>query len=156
MASSFPAYVAQGIEHTTVQEFTPAAAANDLEPGSLAVVTAGVATLCGTDPTLIAGISEVSSVGAALLTPNGMVPLRILQGAGVVVAFSSSTTPVATTHIGTSYGVTKSGDIWQLDISKTTTSSRFRVVAVDVAKGIFFCVPNQNILQFADVTVATS
>lgn len=160
--SLFPAYVAQGIEAGThVQEFVPAQGSN--EPfivGDLVVVTTGEsseAERCGADPVLIAGISEVVSEDARLLTPNGRVPVRIITGASVVIGMSSTTVPVYATHVGNSYGVTRaSGGQWQLDIAKTTTSSRARVVAIDIPSGTFFVVFHQNVLQFADLTVATA
>jgi hypothetical protein len=160
--SLFPAYVAKGAETGThVEEFTPAQGAN--EPfivGDFVFVATGESgecERCGADPTLIAGISELSSEAARLITPNGRVPVRILTGSQVVIGFSSTTVPVYVTHVGNSYGITRaSGGQWQLDIAKTTTSSRARVVAIDIPSGTFFCVIHQNVLQFADLTVATA
>lgn len=162
MSSLFPAYVARGAERGSyVQEFTPAQGAN--EPfiyGDFVVVSTGEsaeAERCGADPTLIAGISEIVSENNRLITPNGRVPVRIITGASLIIGFSSTTTPVYATHIGNSYGITRaSGGQWQLDISKTTTSSRARVVDMDIGSGTFFCVIHQNLLQFADLTVATA
>jgi hypothetical protein len=162
MSSTFPAYVAQGIEAGThVQEFVPAQGAN--EPfiyGDFVVVStgeSGEAERCGADPTLIAGISEVDSEKNRLITPNGRVPLRIITGASVVIGLSSATTPVYATHVGNSYGITRaSTGQWQLDVAKTTTSSRCKVVGIDIPSGTFFVVFHQNVLQFADLTVATA
>lgn len=159
MASLFPARVAQGFEAGTyVKSFTPGTGASEpFIPGDLVAwdTTDGTMDRCGTDPTTIAGIAEGDSTVA--IYPDGKVPVRILTGASVVLALSSTTTPVEATHVGKSYGVTRaSGGQWQLDISKTTTSSRARVVGVDAANGIFYCVLHQNLLQFADLTVATA
>jgi len=161
MASLFPAYLAQGHDNTLVQEFVPAQGAN--EPfivGDFVVVTTGEsseAERCGADPVLIAGLSEVSSEAARLLTPNGRVPLRILGGSGVIIGLSSATTPVYATHVGNSYGITRAaGGQWQLDVAKTTTSSRVKVVGIDIPSGTFFVQIHQNVLQFADLTVATA
>ena len=162
MATLFPAYVAQGYEAGThVQPFVPAQGAN--EPfivGDFVVCTTGESAeveRCGADPVLIAGISEISSEAGRVITPDGKVPVRIITGASVIIAISSTSTPVYATHVGNSYGITRaSGGQWQLDISKTTTSSRARVVNVDVVNGIFFVVIHQNVLQFADITVATA
>ncbi len=160
MASIFPARVVRGFEQTHVMEVIPAQGANEpFVPGDLVFVNtgeSGEAEVCAADPTLIAGISEVDSEDARLITPDGKVPLRVLTGAGVVLALSSATTPVYATHVGNSYGVTKADGVWKLDVSKTTTSSRVRVIDVDVANGIFYCVIHQNLLQFADITVATA
>jgi hypothetical protein len=112
---------------------------------------------CGADPTLIAGISEVDSADAAAITPNGKVPIRIITGASLILALASSTTLVAATHVGNSYGITRGSDgFWRLDTSKTTTSSRVRVIGVDTEQNIAYCVVHQNLLQFADITVATA
>lgn len=160
MASDFPARVCKGFEHTYVGEFPPGTAASEpSSPGSFVFydTTDGTMDLCGADPTTIAGIAEVSSAAATVLTPDGKVPFRILQGDGVWIALSSTTTPDFATHVGKSYGITKaSNGHWQLDVSKTTTSSRVRVVDVDATQGIFYCVVHQNLLQFADLTVATA
>lgn len=159
-ASLFPARVARGFEATHVEEFVPATGAN--EPfivGDFVFVSTGEAgevERCAADPVLIAGISEVVSEDAKLLTPNGRVPVRILSGAGCVLALSSTTNLVHATHVGNSYGITRAaGGQWQLDISKITISSRVKVIAVDSVANIAFCVIHQNVLQFADLTVAT-
>ena len=161
MASAFRAYVSKGAEvGTRVVGFVPAQGAS--EPfivGDFVVCSTGESgevEVCGADPTLIAGISEISSEAHRVLTPDGRVPVRIIFGAGVEIALASATTPVRATHVGNSYGITKTGNNWLLDVAKTTTSSRCRVVDVDVDKGIFFVVFHQNVLQFADITVATS
>lgn len=161
MASLFPARVARGLEQTHVVEGVPAQGAN--EPfivGDFVLCTTGESSeyeRCGADPVLIAGISEVSSEAYRVIDPNGKCPVRILTGAGVVLAMSSTTTPVYATHVGNSYGITRaSGGQWQLDISKTTTSSRMKVIDVNIASGIFYCVIHANLLQFADLIVATA
>lgn len=162
MASNFPAYVSKGHDLATqVQEFVPGEDTN--EPfivGDLVYVDISddaQVKRCGTNPTVIAGISEVVSEDAAALTENGKVPIRILTGADVRIHFSSATTPVAATHVGQSYGVTRNQNgNWQLDTSKTTTNSRFKVVAVYEDEGIFECVPHGNVLQFSNLNVATA
>lgn len=159
--SLFPARVARGIEQTYVEEFVPATGSDEpFIPGDFVVVSTGESgevERCAADPVLIAGISEVSSVAAALLTPNGRVPVRILTGAGCILALSCTTTLVHATHVGNSYGITRaSGGQWQLDIAKTTTSSRVKVIAIDESSNTAYCVIHQNVLQFADLTVATA
>lgn len=160
--SLFPAYVAQGIEAGThVQEFVPAQGSN--EPfivGDFVFVSTGESAeceRCGADPTLIAGISEISSEANRLITPNGRVPVRIITGASVVLGLSSSTTFAYGTHVGNSYGITRhASGFWQLDTAKTTTSSRARVIGGDAASNTFFVVLHANLLQFADLSVATA
>lgn len=160
--SLFPAYVASGAETGThVRPFKPATGANEpFIPGDFvfcATGESGEVERCAADPVLIAGISEVDSEKARLITPDGFVPVRILSGANVVLGLSSTTAPVYATHVGNSYGITRaSGGQWQLDIAKTTTSSRAKVIDIDTASGTFFVVIHQNILQFADLTVATA
>lgn len=162
MSSLFPAYVCQGYEAGTHNaQFVPGQATNEpCIPGDFWYADTsdnGEAKRCGTNPTLIGGISEISTEAGRVLTPDGLVPLRILTGASVRIAFSSTTTPVRATHVGNSYGITRAtGGQWQLDVSKTTTASRFKVVDVDEANGIFYAVVHQNVLQFADLTVATA
>ena len=162
MASNFAAYVTKGHDQaTTVEEFTPGQDTDEpfLYGEFVYIDTADNSQVkrCDTNPTTIAGISEVNSEDARLITPNGKVPVRLFTGSdGVRVAFASATTP-AESHVGKSYGITRGTDgNWRLDTSKTTTSSRFKVVAVFPKEGIFECVPHQNILQFADIQVATS
>jgi hypothetical protein len=159
VASDFPAYIAQGHDHTRVRDYTPGIAAGEVMlPGDLWVfdTTNNWAERCGADPTLIAGISEVTSEQARLITASGKVPLRLFSGDNVVLGLASATTP-AVSHIGDSYGITReSNGHWRLDVAKTTTSSRVRVIDVDIAAGIFFAVVHANLLQFADVEVATS
>lgn len=162
MASNFAAHVAKGHDLATqVQEFTPGTDSN--EPfiyGDFVYIDIadnGQVKRCAADPTLIAGISEVDSIEAVKLTENGRAPVRILTGSDVRIFLSSATTPSYASHVGNSYGITRhSNGHWQLDVAKTTTSSRVRVVAVYPAEGIFECVIHQNLLQFADATVATA
>ena len=161
-ASDFPAYVAQGYEAGTyVDEFVPAQGTN--EPwivGDFVFIStgeSGEAERCAADPTLIAGISETDSERHRLLTPSGKVPLRILTGASVVLHMASATQFAYATHVGNSYGITReTNGHWRVDTAKTTTSSRVRVVGGDVAKNIWKVILHQNLLQFADLTVATS
>lgn len=162
MSSLFPAYCARGIiEGSYVEEYTPATGTSEpFIPGDFVVVQTGESMeveRCGADPTLIAGISEVDSEKAKLITPNGRVPIRIITGASLVLGLSSATTFAYATHVGNSYGITRaSGGQWQLDTAKTTTSSRVKVIGGDASSNTFFCVMHQNILQFADLTVATA
>lgn len=163
MASNFPAYVTLGHDKaTTVEEYTPGQDTNEpfIYGDFVYIDTAdgSQAKRCGANPTLIAGISEVDSEFNRTITENGKVPVRLFTGSDAVrVAMSSATTP-AESHVGNSYGITRDGTTgnWQLDISKTTTTSRMRVTAVDISLGIFYCVPHQNVLQFADIQVATA
>jgi len=156
--SSFPARISYGHDHTYNASFTPGTSGDAFIPGDLVAYDTSADTVkrCGTNPTSIAGIAEVTSGDAAVITPSGKVPVRILTGGGVVLALSSTTTPTEA-MVGDSYGITRSAaGFWQLDTSKTTTSSRMKVVAVDIPTETFFCVPHANLLQFASLVVATS
>ncbi len=159
MASDFAAYVAQGVEKTVVRDYNPGVAAGEvMVVGEFAAydTTNNWIERAGTDPTVIAGICEVDSEAARVLTDDGQIPIRILVGAGVILALSSATTPTLA-HRGDSYGITRNAaGRWLLDVAKTTTASRMVVVDVDITEGIFFCQVHQNVLQFADLTVATA
>ncbi len=156
MASAFNAYVAQGFEGTAVREYTPGTGAN--EPFLVGdyvfyETTDNTMDLCGADPSLIAGISEVSSAAHLLLTPDGKVPVRIIKSFDVILALSSSTTP-ADSHIGDQYGITRTGSApfqWQLDTAKTGGDSRVLVLDVDITNGIFFVQMLNTELQFAAI-----
>lgn len=160
MASDFPAYVAQGAEHTVVRDYTPGQGGTEtFIPGDFVVFDAGVGDdmiRCGTNPASIAGISEVNSENHRVITADGKVPIRLLTSTHVLLALSSATTPAAS-HIGDSYGITRTaGGHWQLDTTKTAGTSRMRVVDVDITNGIFYCRPHANALQFADVEATIS
>ena len=154
MASSFPAYVAQGAEKTVVRHYKPGTA---FVVGSFVVydTSGNDMDLCGTDPALIAGISEVSSAAHTLLTEDAKVPVRILTASETVIALASATTP-ADSYIGDNVGITVSGTTWLCDVAKTTTTSRATVVDVDITNGIFYVTIHANALQFAQKTVAQS
>ena len=160
MASDFPAYVARGIESTVGVEMVPGTGSGEpFVPGSFVTCSTGESSeveLCGTDPALIAGISEVNSTYAATITPNGRVPIRLITNPNTVVGMCSATTP-ASTHVGVAYGISKlSSGNWSVLTSETTsTKVRVRVVGVDEAKGIFFCVLNPAALQFG-LSIATA
>lgn len=164
MASDAPARVMSGFEAgTDVQEFVPGQAANEpCIPGDFFYIdTADLGQMkrAGTDPTLIAGISEVDTEQARVLTANGAVPGRILSAANVRIALYSATLPVYSTHVGNSYGITRNASgHWLLDVAKTTTSSRVKVVGISTDESgfeFFICQIHENILQFSDLTVAT-
>lgn len=153
MASDFPAYVASEYEHgTEVQEYTPSVVAGEVaaKPGELMFFDTATQTIkrCGADPALIAGISEVTSEDARVLTPNGKIPLRLLKS-NALVAMCSATTP-AETHVAvaTGYGIARlaSGN-WAVDIGDTSNTRVF-VKRVDIANGIFFVSFQAANLQF--------
>src|SRR5262245_61540957 len=141
MSSNFPARIVEGFEDTSVHEYTPASDAHVI-PGSFWFydTTGNDANLCGADPTVIGGLSEVDSDEAEELTPNRKVPYRQINGPKATIALSSSTTP-ADSHIGDQYGITKDATTgnWQLDTGKTGASARVLVKRVDITNGIFYC-----------------
>lgn len=139
MASDFPAYVASEYESgTEVQEYTPGTTTDAFVPGSFVFFDTAtqLVKLCGADPALIAGISEVNSGDASVLTPNGKVPVRLLKP-GAVVALCSATT-LSEANVGVAYGIAKlaSGN-WGIDTTDTT-ATRVVVKRVDTAKNIAF------------------
>lgn len=153
MASDFPAYVCAEYEHATeVHEFVPSQTAGETaaKAGEFMYYDTADQKIkrCGADPALIAGISEVASEAARVLTPNGKVPLRLLKP-NALIAMCSATTP-AETHVAvaTGYGIVRlSSGNWAVDISDTSNPRVF-VKKVDIAKGIFFCSPMAANLQF--------
>ena len=154
MATDFPAYIPRGVEATTpVFQYVPGQGATEVfVPGDLVFFSAGndEMELCGIDPAIIGGFSEVDSEAHRVLTDDGRVPVRILSG-DTIVAMSSATTPVVATHILVEYGITRNTSApfnWLLDVAKTTTASRCTVVDVDVAEGIFYVRFHETALQF--------
>jgi len=153
MASLFPAYVARGHEDTVNVDYPPASDAHVI-PGSFWFydTTGNDANICGADPALIAGISEIDSDQGEEITPDGYAPYRVILGPKCVLALSSATTP-AQSHVGDQYGITKDATTgyWQLDTGKTGSDARVLVRSVDIANGIFFCSVLNDQLQFATV-----
>ena len=150
MASSFPAYVVQEYEAgTNVVEATPDPAgtgATGIRPGSFVFFDTATQLLkiCGANPALILGISEVECDSARVryvaqgLTPNGKVPVRILNPKAVI-ALSSSTTP-AETHLfnATGYDIVNTSGIWQINPA-SSANPRVVPIEIDITNGIFYC-----------------
>lgn len=138
MASSFPAHVVEGHEHTRVEDYVPSTSASEtLIPGDLWTWddTNNKAIRCGADPTSIMGISEVNS--SVILSPTGRIPLRILSPFALI-AMSSTTTPVEATHVGQVYGIARNASgFWQVDVADTT-NTRVVVVRVDTNPEIWY------------------
>ncbi len=148
-ATDFPAYVTRGEDqHSEVEEFTPDVTLTMLV-GDLGVFDTGNDWIerCGADPALIAGISEVDSVQAALLTASGKIPHRVLYP-GIKLVMSSATTYVEATHRGVEYGITRSAaGNWRVDVSKTGADARVVVVDGD-AENRWVVSPLAEFLQF--------
>lgn len=140
--SLFPAYVAGRAERSDVLEYTPSQVSGEtLITGDLCVWddSNNWVERAGTNPTAIIGISEGSSEAGRVLTPNGKIPIRVLNDR-VIVALSSSTTLTEASHRQQEYGITRaSGGQWQLDTSKTGGNARVLVVDVDETNQIAFC-----------------
>ena len=152
MASNFPAHVTEGAEHTTVRDYAVGTA---FIPGSFVVwdTTNHDMDVCGADPVLIAGISEVNSTAAALLTPDSKVPVRIITSDQCIIALGSATTPAAS-YIGDALGIVLSTN-WLVDTSETT-NVRVIVMDVDITNGIWYCNIVPLALQFGPVGTALS
>lgn len=141
MASDFPACVTAEVEHgSEVQEFIPSQTGGETlaKAGELWYYDTSDQKVkrCGADPSLIGGVSEVSSEAARVLTPDGKIPVRCLKPNGLV-RMCSATTP-AETHVGVLYGVVRlaSGN-WAVDISDTS-NTRVIVRKVDIVNGVFY------------------
>ena len=149
-ATDFPAHVTRGEDqHSRVEEFTPDVTVTMLV-GDFGVWDDSNNWLerCGADPALIAGISEVDSVQAALLTASGKIPHRLLE-AGVVLCMSSATDYVEATHRSVQYGITRStAGNWRVDVSKTGASERVLVLDGDPATNKWYVTPIAANLQF--------
>lgn len=146
MATDFPMQTAYNIEKgLTAEEFTPSQTVNEnLLVGDLGIQGASPGTIkrSGADPAAgtILGFSPVNSELARVLTPNGKIPIyRITSDA--VFCLSSATTPVEATHLNQEYGITRSSaGNWRVDVAKTTTDARVKVVRLNVAEGKWFCI----------------
>lgn len=140
MASLFPAYVTQNEDvGSEVEEFTPGTAAGEqMVVGDLATWDDANNWIerAGTNPSAIAGICEVDSEQARLLTASGKIPIRLLKS-DALVCMSSTTTPVVATHVGQEYGITRaSGGQWQVDTAKTAGDARVVVRRVELSTDI--------------------
>jgi len=152
MASDFAATVTAQIENgSEVLPFTPSQTAGETAaaPGELMYYDTadGKIKRCGADPSLIAGISEVVSEDARVLTPDGQIPLRLLKP-NALVRMCSATTPVKATHEGVAYGIVRlSSGHWAVD---TTDTSNTRVIVKKVvpATGEWFVSFTAANLQF--------
>lgn len=138
MASSFALEPAYKHDESDVI-YMPVTAAQTFKKGALCVLSTGLLVECGANPAAINAIALCdASVG---LDPRGSIyggtniPVIVPQP-DTVFKLSSATTPVFATHVGNIYGVTKVGNVWQLDISKTTTNARFTVVGIGPVQGI--------------------
>jgi hypothetical protein len=153
VASDFPAHVCAEYEHgTEVQEYVPSQTAGETaaKPGELMYYDTADQKIkrCGADPALIAGISEVASEAARVLTPNGKIPLRLLK-TNALVRMCSATTP-AETHVAvaTGYGLVRlSSGNWAVDTTDVANPRVF-VKRVDITNGIFFVTFIAANLQF--------
>lgn len=137
MASDFAATVVENIEIASdVQEYTPSATAGEVAAGAGELMYFDTADQllkrCGADPALIAGVAEVDSEKAKVLTPNGKIPFRVIRsGAGVRMC---ADTTLSEADVGVAYGIKRlSSGHWAID---TTDTSNTRVVVyrVDVAE----------------------
>lgn len=143
MASSFavePAYKHDGSDVI----YMPVTAAQTFKKGALCVLTTGLLVEGGVNPATINALALCdASVGLdarGSIYGGTNIPV-IVPAPQTVFKLSSTTTPVFATHVGNVYGVTKVGNIWQLDISKTGTmatpaNGRFVVVGIGPVQGI--------------------
>lgn len=135
----FPARVAYDHNKGSyVEEYTPSQTAGEtFGYGDFVKLSAATVLRCGADPAAILGLSEVVSESARVLTPNGKVPIRVLDPEMVLV-MSSLTVPVDATHMNVAYGIARDANgIWQVDVSDTT-NTRVTVVRLDIANGEWY------------------
>lgn len=142
MASSFP--LEPGYKHDASDViYMPVTAAQTFKKGALCVLSTGLLVECGANPAVINAIALCdASVGLdsrGSIYGGTNIPVIVPQP-DTVFKLSSTTTPVFATHVGVVYGVTKVGNIWQLDISKTGTmaspaNARFVVVGISPLQG---------------------
>lgn len=96
-------------------------------------VATGKILVCGADPALIAGLSGAAAAfGLGTQWPGNIydgtkIPVTLLRS-DTKVFMSSTTTPLIT-HVGNSYGIARTSNIWQVDIGDTSAT---RVVVVDI------------------------
>lgn len=123
-----------------VEEYVPSQVSGEtFGYGDFVKLSAATVLRCGADPASILGLSEVVSESARVLTPNGKVPIRVLDPE-LVLVMSSLTVPVDATHMNQSYGITRDANgIWQVDVSKTGGSARVTVVRLDIPNGFWYC-----------------
>lgn len=164
MASAAPARVGWGFEGTTqVMQFVPGQATNEpCIPGDFFLLDnadEGQMKRAGTDPAAIAGIAEVDTEAARVLTADGLVPGRLITEATKIILYSA-TLPVQATHVSNSYGITRNAaGQWLLDTAKTTTASRVIVIGINVDEAdfeYFICQFHANALQYDSLSVAQS
>lgn len=140
MASSFPAEVAQKIDiGSDVQPYTPSQVAGEVfVPGDLVFYDTVNFWMerCGADPALIAGISEVDSEEARVLTEDGKIPVRLLD-TSAIVRMASATTP-AEAHVGVAYGIVRDANGHWLVDTADVVNTRVTVVGIDIATGSFY------------------
>lgn len=143
MASDFPVRVANGFEHTVVEEYTPSQVSGEtFIPNDFVVWddSNNWVERAGADPTPIYGLSEVNSENARVLTPNGKVPIRRLLP-GVRLEMCSATTYAEATHRNQEYGIVRlSSGNWAVDVAETT-NVRVKVVDGRSSSGI----PSENV-----------
>lgn len=123
--STFQARVGAGRDNSRVRSFIPSQTAGQtFVVGSLVYfdTSANKIRLCGADPALILGLSEIDSEANRVITPDGRVPLYCI-GPNDTIAMSCPTT-LAESNVDRDYGVVNNSGIWQID---TTDTSAIRV-----------------------------
>lgn len=145
MASVFAAEPAYKHDESDVI-YAPVTAGQTFKKGAFCVLSAGAMVECGANPAAIHALALCDA--SVALDARGSIwggtnaPFIMLQP-DMIVKISSTTTPVFATHVGTGtvYGITKVGNNWQLDISKSGTfaapaNGRFAVVGLSPVQGV--------------------
>lgn len=136
---AFPAQIARDHNKGSyVEEYTPSQTAGEtFGYGDFVFLAANVVKRCGADPAAITGISEVVSENARVITPNGKVPIRVLNSEAVLSMYSP-TVPVEATHLNVAYGIARDANgMWFVDVSDAV-NTRVLVVGLDIPNGIWY------------------
>jgi len=142
MPSEFPAFITYGEgQHSRNEHFLPPAdGATELHYGHLVIAAEGAETVArAASPAInVIGLSEVDSSKAKLLTPHGMIPIRLIS-TGAVIVFSSDTDPVIADHLNSEVGIVYDADTDNYKVDPAGTG--WRVVRLDVPEGRWYCTP---------------
>jgi hypothetical protein len=102
--------------------------------GALVKLTSGEIEECAADPAYVKG---VACDGAADTLEAGYINVYDADR-NTIWEVCSTVAPVRLTHVGNSYGVVKTSNVWLLDTTETGTKV-FEVVDVDTTKGVYYC-----------------
>lgn len=105
--------------------------------GAAVYLVSGEITVCGADPSSVAGFAAHNDPTALALDPYGGDMLIYVAGPDSTFWLSGSTTPTAA-HVGNAYGVAHDGttEVTYVDITETTNTV-VTVEDVDLTRNLF-------------------